>query len=29
VPTGMTTDQNNYIPPTAFSNSEYQIELWK
>jgi hypothetical protein len=27
VPTGMTTDQNNYIPPTAFSNSEYQIEL--
>ncbi len=27
VPTGMTTDQQNYIPPSAFSNPEYQVEL--
>lgn len=26
-PSGQTTDQENYIPPTAFSNPEYQVNL--
>ncbi len=27
VPTGMMTDQENYIPPTAFSDSEYKVDF--
>jgi hypothetical protein len=25
----MITDQDNYIPPSAFSNPEYKWDLWK